>query len=182
MIKSKKDLKYYLQEDLKRYGKKPKWFLRFIYNERYYIYKFFVNLRHYEFYRNNRGVWYYKILYIFYALRYERLSFKYLIRVPANVIGPGFYYVHPGFLCLNPDVRIGKNATVLPNVLIGRKTPDVPATIVIGDNCYISTGVTILGQVQIGNNVTIGANAVVTKDIPDNCVVGGVPATIIKRK
>lgn len=52
----------------------------------------------------------------------------------------------------------------------------------IGDNCYISTGVIILGNVSIGNNVTIAAGAVVTKDVPDDCVVGGVPAKIIKYK
>ena len=52
----------------------------------------------------------------------------------------------------------------------------------MGDNCYFGLGVKILGSVKIGNNVTIGANAVVTKDIPDNAVVGGVPAKIIKIK
>lgn len=52
----------------------------------------------------------------------------------------------------------------------------------IGDNCYISTGVIIWGTVSIGYNVTIAAGAVVTKDIPNNCVVGGVPAKIIKYK
>ena len=51
-----------------------------------------------------------------------------------------------------------------------------------GNNCYISTGVTILGPVNIGNNVTIAAGAVVINDIPDNCVVGGVPAKILKYK
>lgn len=53
---------------------------------------------------------------------------------------------------------------------------------VIGDNVYISPGVKIVKPVRIGNNVTIGANAVVNKDIPDNCVVAGVPAKIIKIK
>ena len=43
-------------------------------------------------------------------------------------------------------------------------------------------GVKILGTVHIGNNVTIGANAVVTKDIPNNAIAGGVPARIIKIK
>lgn len=52
---------------------------------------------------------------------------------------------------------------------------------IIGDNCYISPGVKIVKPVHIGNNVVIGANAVVNKDIPDNCMVAGIPATIIKR-
>ena len=52
--------------------------------------------------------------------------------------------------------------------------------IVIGDNVWIGDKAAILSGVHIGNNVIIAANAVVTKDVPDNCVVGGVPAVIIK--
>ena len=51
---------------------------------------------------------------------------------------------------------------------------------VIGDNCYISPGVKIVKPVKIGNNVVIGANAVVNKDIPDNTMVAGIPAKPIK--
>lgn len=50
---------------------------------------------------------------------------------------------------------------------------------IIGSNVFIGCGAKVLGNVCIGNNVIIGANAVVTKDIPDNAVVGGVPARII---
>ena len=109
------------------------------------------------------------------------MALKYGINVPSRCLGPGFYYVHPGFFRVNGDVRIGANATVLPNVLIGRRRPDKPALVNIGDNVYISTGVTILGPVTIGNNVTIAANSVVIKDVPDNCVVSGIPAKIIMK-
>ena len=68
-------------------------------------------------------------------------------------------------------------------VLIGKKSPETENhKVVIGDNCYISTGATILAPITIGNNVTIAAGAVVNKDVPDNCVVGGVPAKVIKYK
>ena len=50
----------------------------------------------------------------------------------------------------------------------------------IGNDVWIGGNVTILPGVTIGNNVIVAAGAVVTKDIPDNCVVGGVPATLIK--
>lgn len=46
----------------------------------------------------------------------------------------------------------------------------------IGSNCFIGTGTVILGNVRIGDNVVIGANSLVNKDIPDNSVCGGVPA------
>ena len=66
-------------------------------------------------------------------------------------------------------------------VLIGKKRSG-PCTINIGDNCYIGTGVTILGPLTIGNNVTIAAGAVVLSDVPDNAVVAGVPAKVVKIK
>ena len=73
------------------------------------------------------------------------------------------------------------NNKIFPIVLMGKKRPDLKEwQITIGDNCYISTGVTILGPVTIGNNVTIGAGAVVTKDVPDDVIVAGVPAKVIK--
>lgn len=55
-------------------------------------------------------------------------------------------------------------------------------SISIGDNCYIGLEAKIFGSVKIGNNVTIGANMVVTKDIPDNAVVGGIPVKVIQIK
>ena len=99
-----------------------------------------------------------------------------------NTVDFGLLLPHPGFIRVDSFVKIGKNCTILPMVLFGKKNPGLQGTIIVGDNCYVSTGATILGPVTIGNNVTIGAGAVVTKDIPDNAVVGGVPAKIIKMK
>lgn len=53
---------------------------------------------------------------------------------------------------------------------------------VIGRNCFIGARAIILGNVHIGNNVKIGAGAVVLEDIPDNCTAVGIPARIIKRE
>ena len=50
----------------------------------------------------------------------------------------------------------------------------------IGDNVHIHAGARIIGPVRIGDNVEIGANSVVVKDVPSNCVVAGVPARIIR--
>ena len=53
--------------------------------------------------------------------------------------------------------------------------------VVIGNNVWIGDKVSVLSGVHIGNNVVVAANAVVTKDVPDNCLVAGVPAKIIKQ-
>lgn len=70
----------------------------------------------------------------------------------------------------------------LPLVLFGRAHPIDGTEIFVGDNCSVGTGATILGPTRIGNNVTIAAGAVVTKYVPDNVVVAGVPAKIVKYK
>lgn len=53
--------------------------------------------------------------------------------------------------------------------------------VVIGDNVWVGDNVVILPDVTIGNGCVIGSNAVVTKDIPDNCIAVGIPAKVIKR-
>lgn len=66
-----------------------------------------------------------------------------------------------------------------PNVTIGGRSGhyEVP---IIGNNVEISTGSKVLGPIHIGNNATIGANAVVIKDVPENAVVAGIPAKVLK--
>lgn len=71
--------------------------------------------------------------------------------------------------------RVGSNAVIWQQVNIGGGTP------VIGDNVKIGAGAKIIGGITIGNNVIVGANAVVTHNVPDNCVVAGVPARVIKQ-
>lgn len=71
------------------------------------------------------------------------------------------------------DVQIGSFCEICPNVSISGNCN-------FGDLTFIGTGAIILPNVQIGKNVTIGAGAVVSKDLPDNCVAVGIPAKIIK--
>ena len=73
---------------------------------------------------------------------------------------------------------IGKNCGINQQVTTRFKNLKSPVTV---NDVTIGYGAKVSGDVIVGNNVTIGANAVVIKDVPDNCVVGGVPAIIIGR-
>jgi serine O-acetyltransferase len=90
-------------------------------------------------------------------------------------IGEGTRFGYGGIgVVIHVKAKIGVNCVISQNVTIGSRG-EIP---LIGDNVFISPGAKCIGG-KIGNNVVVGANAVVTKDIPDNCVVAGVPAKII---
>ena len=183
MIQSRKDLREYLKADKNNAG----FWRRLIYflssSECYWPCKYIRTLRYFEYYLNKKRNLFDIIPYWWYRLKLRRLKLKTGIYIYPNSLGKGAFLVHPGFMRVGKVAHVGENATILPMVLFGKKSPGIEnPDIYVGDNVYISTGVTILGPVKIGNNVTIGAGAVVTKDIPDNAVVGGVPAKIIKMK
>jgi len=73
-----------------------------------------------------------------------------------------------------------ENHNFLDKSLLIRSQGTTRAPIQIGSNCWIGAKVTITAGVRIGNGVIIGSGAVVTKDLPDYCVAGGVPARIIR--
>ena len=80
---------------------------------------------------------------------------------------------------LHSRCRVGSHVLIGQDVTVGGTFGSgVP---IIGDNVWISPGVRILGDVRVGNNVILGANAVVVKDIPDNSIAAGVPARILRR-
>lgn len=99
--------------------------------------------------------------------------------MPSENYGKGFFIHHGHSSRIGPE-RSGVNCKIWHNVTIGRAKTLGPRPI-LGDNVSVCTGAIILGDVTIGNNVVVAAGAVVTKNVPDNCVVAGNPAYIIKR-
>ncbi|GAC1324675.1 MAG: serine acetyltransferase [Chloroflexota bacterium] len=110
-----------------------------------------------------------------------RMEMSYGICIyPGTNIQEGLYIGHYGGVFVNPGTVIGKNCNLSMDVIMGwaNRGPrrGVPT---LGDNVYVGPGARIIGAVRIGNNVAIGANCVVTRDIPDNSVAVGIPATIV---
>lgn len=105
----------------------------------------------------------------------------YGIQIPSETrIGKGFYIGHYGTIVVNGAAVIGDNVNISHGVTIGQANRGRHKGVaIIGNGVYIGPGVKIVGKVIIGNNVAIGANAVVTSDVPDNACVAGVPAKII---
>lgn len=118
-----------------------------------------------------------KLLSLFGKLMKRHYSHKYCIDIPTcTQIGKGFYIGHGMCIVIHGRTIIGDNCNISQFVNIGTNDDNAP---IIGNNVYIGPHVSIVGGVKIGNNVTIGAGAVVTKDIPDNATVAGVPARIL---
>ncbi|TYB74252.1 serine acetyltransferase [Bizionia saleffrena] len=96
-------------------------------------------------------------------------------------IGKGTVFAYGGIgVIIHKKAIIGRNVVIGSSVVIGGKKGQfiLPK---IGDNVYLATGSKILGEVKIGNNAIIGANAVVLIDVPDNSTAVGVPAKILRK-
>jgi serine O-acetyltransferase len=89
-------------------------------------------------------------------------------RLPAPILMP-----HPYGIFIHRNASIGSRVTVMQQVTIGNKHPSDPAAPVIEDNVCIGAGAKILGPVRVGHGATVGANAVVTRDVPSHCTVVG---------
>lgn len=126
--------------------------------------------------------WFYKKHILFIPKLVTLLIFLiYNSKIPYQAkIGKGSKFGYGGIgVVIHDRTIIGCNCQIGQNVTIGGTSGhyEVP---IIGNNVHISAGAVIIGPIKIGNNVIIGANAVVNKDVPNNCIVAGVPAKIIK--
>lgn len=124
-----------------------------------------------------RHVFYYRIGPIWDLLiSWYRPGDKYLWIPFSTKVGRGLKFAHPYSTILNAE-SIGDNFCFIHCTTIGKKDGKRPR---IGNNVTVGCHAVILGDITIGDNVTIGAGSVVVKDVPDNAVIVGNPARIIK--
>lgn len=135
--------------------------------------------------KRNRGLF----IFFFWYLFLYRVFVEWFMCVELSwntEIGPGLQLWHVHGLVVHPRTRIGKNCSLRQSTTIGVKqdasgnnNDNAP---VIGDNVDIGANAVVIGAIQIGDNVSIGAGSVVVKDISPNAVAVGNPARIIKHK
>ena len=104
------------------------------------------------------------------------------IELPCEVpIGKNFVIEHSGGIVVSGYAKFGDDCRIRNGVVIGLSRVGEPCAPVFGNHVDVGAGAKVLGNIRIGNNVCIGANAVVLQDVPDNCIAVGVPATIKMR-
>lgn len=164
-IVTKNELRYYFECDrvaLNRERRTP---------PRDIIWKYEILMRKLQFHRN-------PIIRLFLRYRYHRLGIMLGFSIPYHVFGPGLSIAHYGTIIVSDGATVGENCRIHAGVNIGANAGSHKAAI-IGNNVYIGPGAKLIGEITIGDNAVIGANAVVTKDVPASCTVGGVPAKVI---
>ena len=103
---------------------------------------------------------------------------------PGAKIGKNLFIDHGMGVVIGETSEIGKNVTIYHNVTLGGISPSINANQqrnikrhpTVMDDVVIGSGAQILGPIQVGKNSKIGANAVVTNDVPENAVMVGIPA------
>ena len=141
------------------------------------VWIFECQLRKAEFYKNcKRGkIW--EIFYKFALIKLYILSLILGFTIPLNVFGPGLAIVHRGTIVVSNYAKVGSNCRIHADVNIGLKAGSLNKAPRIGNNVYIGPGAKLFGDIEIADNIAIGANSVVNRSfsMPGQSIAG-VPA------
>jgi len=110
-----------------------------------------------------------------------RYRYKYGIAIPEYTrIGPGLFINRFGNIMVNGDAVIGANCNITHGAMLGQLNRGPRAgSPILGDDVFLAAGCKVIGKIHLGDRCAVGANAVVTKDVPEDGVVGGIPARLI---
>lgn len=185
MITNKDELKEYIKSDnnwLIPNGIKENLISSYVSYPHRKIKRFLYYLRKQEYYMNNTSKSRFNgFMSLLYERKKNRLGIKLGIEIGPNCFGKGLNVYHIGSIIINPNVRAGEGCSLHGGNCIGNNglTDAVPR---IGNRVDIGYGAVIIGDVEIADDVKIGANAVVNKSVlKPGCTVVGVPAKIVKQ-
>lgn len=113
-----------------------------------------------------------------------RYRYKYGIAIPEYTkVGPGLFINRFGGVMINGDAVIGANCNITHGSMLGQLNRGERAgSPVLGDEVFLAAGCKVIGHIRLGDRAAVGANAVVTRDVPDDGVVGGIPAKLLSDK
>lgn len=174
MIRTKRDLREYLEQDARANGRSSVR-ARLFGDE---IWKFQRTLRKLEYCCNQRGSkkWLLTPYKVCLKIAYHRLSLRCGFSIPVNTFGKGLAIPHYGTIVVAKKAKVGCFCRIHEGVTIGATNGSDQAA-VIGNNVFVGSGAKIIGDVTIADDVAIGANAVVTHSIFEKGTTwGGVPA------
>lgn len=164
--------------DLYRWTGKYDWktFVKWIFVSKYRIVFLF---RKCQMHRNIH-----KVRFLLWRIVYEHYMTKYGVDIGTRAqIGVGFIIRHVGGIAINSGVTIGKNVEILQGVTIGYERRGIrQGNPQIGDDVWIGSNATVVGNVSVGNNVLIAPGAFVNFSVPDNSIVIGNPGKIISKR
>lgn len=179
MIKSKEDYYKYLMADKEALNIQRNFVKPYIDS----TWQFQRLLRKLEYYNNCKNKSFYKFYILYLKFRFHKLSRLLGFSIPINVFGPGLSIAHVGTIVVNGNAKIGANCRIHAGVNIGTGNDLKQEVPTIGNNVYIGPGAKIFGEIVIGDNTAIGANAVVNKSfIEGNITIAGVPAKKVSNK
>lgn len=124
-----------------------------------------------------------KFFSLIYHVLYKLVQILTGIELPCEVpVGRNFVIDHFGGIIISGYAKFGDNCRIRDGVVVGLRRVEDKCAPIVGNNVDIGSGAKLLGQIKIGDNVLIGANAVVLCDVPDNSIAVGVPAVVKSRQ
>ena len=141
------------------------------------------------FYKIGNILWRYNLKFLARLMMHFARIFTGIEIHPAAKIGSNFFMDHGLGIVIGETTEIGENVTIYQGVTLGGIMPSVESDLqrnqkrhpTVGNNVIIGSGAQILGAINIGDDARIGANSVVSRDVPANVTVAGVPAREFSR-
>jgi serine O-acetyltransferase len=144
-----------------------------------FSYRLLASIRAYQYHRARKGPWHALMRKV---ARARHLFWSVLTQSdvdPRATLGRRLMLPHPNGVVIHEDAVIGNDCMIMQQVTIGMiGEGEVPR---IGNKVYVGAGAKIIGRVDVGDGARVGANAVVTKDVPPNWTAVGIPARLIER-